>query len=475
MIRVSALSAGHIPCYRRGMSGLARDRLSLLAAAGLLAMGFIAWSGTGAGATPFPTRSLYALWFAALGLFGGTWLTLQRRQDGHSDLIAATVLAGTAPLTAVPLVSTADPLLVSVGLAGASAAMLPLARQLTQWISSPNVAAATWACAALASAIAVFVGIAAGRNAPTALNLETFDVNVLLALRWLIAAAAITIPAAIAVSYVLTERQLTSVNERRITTALGIAAAAAVPVATSVALTSPGWQFFALPLFAAAATAGLLARVAIRPLAREAGTAVAQRDLVIAAAEAERNRLATALHDGPLGDLALLIQRLDSAGDGEAAASARAIADDLRSIGNDLQLPILDDLGLPDALEWLVGRVGRRAAVEVELNLDAPVRPPTYVERALYRITQEALLNAIKHGQPPVTVSYQSTIDGLTLRVEDRGPGMERAAPGRAVRDGRLGLLSMTERAEAIGARLQLANLADGGTRVRLDWRPASA
>ncbi len=454
------------------MSRQARDRLLLAAAAGMLGAGLLVWGMAAPASSAFPTRSLYALWFAALGIFGGTWLTWQRRDGQGADLVPATVLGAAAPFSAVPLVSTGDPLIVALGLTAAAIAVLPLTRQLTVWVQGRDVALALWSCAIVAAAIAVLVGWLVARDSPTALAATTFDINVWLGLRWALLAGAVVVPAAVASGAVLSDSRAATVAQRRIITALGIAGAAAVPLATEIALVSPGWQLFALPLFAAAGMAGVLARVAIRPLAREAGTAIAQRDLVIAAAESERNRLATELHDGPLGDLALLIQRLDAKGDVDAATSARGVADALRSIGNELQLPILDDLGLSDALEWLVGRVGRRAAVEIALSVDAPVRPPAEVERAIYRITQEALLNAIKHGQPPISVSYRSTRSGLTLSVEDRGPGTERAALQRAVHDGRLGLLSMTQRAEAIGARLELANLAEGGTRILLDWAP---
>ncbi len=457
------------------MSRQARDRLLLAAAAGMLGVGFIVWWLAGSDPSPFPTRSLYGLWLATLSLFVGAWLSSQRGERDESDLLSAAVLAATAPLAAVPLVSTADWLLVALGLTLAAAAALPLALGMASFIRQRELALPMSVGATLATVIAVALGGLVARQSPAALMATTFDVNVILGLRWVLLAGALAVPAAVAAGSVLSNTQVTSVRQRRITAALGIAGVAAVPIATGIVLATPAWQFFALPLFAAAATAGVLARVAIRPLAREAGTAVAQRDLVIAAAESERNRLATDLHDGPLGDLALLIQRLDAKGDAEAAAAARAIADDLRSIGNDLQLPILDDLGLAEALDWLVTRVSRRSAADVELVVEAPIRPPPEVERALYRITQEALLNAIKYGQPPIVVSYRSTDAGLTLSVDDNGPGIDRADAERAVRAGRLGLLSMTERAEAIGARLHLARLASGGTRVRLEWQAGPA
>ena len=59
----------------------------------------------------------------------------------------------------------------------------------------------------------------------------------------------------------------------------------------------------------------------------------------------------------------------------------------------------------------------------------------------------------------------------MLLCVDDAGPGMDRDAPAQAEGDGRLGIVSMAQRAEAIGARLVLAAPPEGGTRVRLEWQ----
>jgi hypothetical protein len=94
-------------------------------------------------------------------------------------------------------------------------------------------------------------------------------------------------------------------------------------------------------------------RVVVRPLGRLATAAVRQRDLVVAATEAERSRIAADIHDDALQDLTMLVRRLDAAGDAENAQAAREIAERLRAICGDLRLPVLDDLGVGPALEWL--------------------------------------------------------------------------------------------------------------------------
>ncbi|MFN8521418.1 MAG: hypothetical protein U0667_19015, partial [Chloroflexota bacterium] len=197
---------------------------------------------------------------------------------------------------------------------------------------------------------------------------------------------------------------------------------------------------------------------------------------VVAAADAERMRLASVLHDGPLADVTLLIQRLDERGDADSAAIARSVAAELRAIGSELRLPVLDDLGVGPALEWLVGRLAGRSGAAIALDQRTAARPPADVELAMYRVAQEALVNALKHGLPPIAVTYRASSDAAELVVDDSGLGIQPGAIARADHDGSLGLPSMAQRAEAIGARLGVGSWPDGGTRVQLVWRaPAVA
>ena len=213
-------------------------------------------------------------------------------------------------------------------------------------------------------------------------------------------------------------------------------------------------------------------RFTIRPLARLATRAALQRDLVVAATEAERARVAADIHDDALQELTLLVHRLDAAGDTEGADIARTVSDRLRAICGDLRLPILDDLGVGPALDWLVLRIERLAGGEVRLERSDGTRPPADVELAFFRVAQEALSNAVKHGRPPIVVRYATSADGASLSIDDAGPGIEPDAERRrSSGSGHFGLLNMQQRAEAIGAILDVRRWPAGGTHVALDWR----
>jgi len=213
--------------------------------------------------------------------------------------------------------------------------------------------------------------------------------------------------------------------------------------------------------------------VGIVPLVGLANRTQLQRDLAVAAAETERARLAADLHDDALQQLTMLVRRLDDAGQNEAADAAREVATKLRSVVGDLRLPILDDLGAGAALEWLVERVEPLAGGPVKLERSDATRPPANVELAVFRVAQEALNNAIKHGRAPISVRYDVRSDGrVTLAVDDAGEGIGPDAAEEAPRSGHFGLANMQQRAEQIGALLDVRRWPAGGTRVALEWRP---
>lgn len=213
-------------------------------------------------------------------------------------------------------------------------------------------------------------------------------------------------------------------------------------------------------------------RFTVRPLARLVSRTALQRDLVVAATEAERARVAADIHDDALQELTILVHRLDAAGDAEGADIARTVSDRLRAICGDLRLPILDDLGVGPALDWLVLRIERLAGGEVRLERTDGTRPPADVELAFFRVAQEALSNAVKHGRPPIVVRYSTSNEGASLSIDDAGAGIEpRAAEATDGAAGHFGLLNMQQRAEAIGAILDVRPWPAGGTHVKLDWR----
>jgi signal transduction histidine kinase len=211
----------------------------------------------------------------------------------------------------------------------------------------------------------------------------------------------------------------------------------------------------------------------LNPLMGVARRTQLQRDLAVAAAETERARLAADLHDDALQQLTMLVRTLDESGNPDAAKQAREVATKLRAVVGDLRLPILDDLGAGAALEWLVERVQPLACGSVKLERSDETRPPANVELAIFRVAQEALTNAIKHGRPPIAVRYDVRTDGrVTLAIDDAGEGIGSNAAEEAPGAGHFGLANMQQRAEQIGALLDIRRWPAGGTRVALEWRP---
>jgi hypothetical protein len=139
----------------------------------------------------------------------------------------------------------------------------------------------------------------------------------------------------------------------------------------------------------------------------------------------------------------------------------------VRNVLVDLRPPGLDDLGLVAALREhareVAGRTGVSAAV---IGGEIVPRLPPAAEITLFRIVQEALNNIAKHARATeVTVTLEAGPDTVGLTVADNGCGFDTTA--RLVQPAsNLGMVSMRERAESIGARLHLESAPGKGTRV---------
>ncbi len=421
------------------------------------------------------TLSSFALG-AALLVLVAWWLASGRAGETLRNLGAPLALATAMPFLVRPLEASWFTPLLAVGAILTTAAMLPLALELIERIDSADDRRfATYAVAGCAIGAAV-VGLVASGSQPW--SGEGFVRWALLAaiplLPGLAAAGPIDHgrfirgPVAVATGAGSTSRRLLESAEYAV-----VGATPAVALATA-GLSSPAEAvlvFAALPLVIWFGAILLAGRFTIRPLARLATRATLQRDLVVAATEAERARVAADIHDDALQELTLLVHRLDAAGDAEGAEIARTVSDRLRAICGDLRLPILDDLGVGPALDWLVLRIERLAGGEVRLERSDGTRPPADVELAFFRVAQEALANAVKHGRPPILVRYATTPGGASLSIDDAGPGILPDVGEGADRAGHFGLLNMQQRAEAIGAILDVRRWPSGGTHVALEWR----
>ena len=212
-------------------------------------------------------------------------------------------------------------------------------------------------------------------------------------------------------------------------------------------------------------------RQALRALARD----------LQSAREGERERVAREIHD-ELGqqltairmDLDTLRSRLPAGNDrlrgmiDEMISISDATVGTVRRIATELRPAILDDLGLPAAVEWLAEDFERRSGIEcrVEVHSDSlHVGPDQAV--ALFRIVQEALTNVARHSQASHTeVLLEITHDRAIAVVRDDGRGVR----SEELRERRaLGILGMRERALAVGGTFDVLGKSGCGTTVRVD------
>jgi PAS domain S-box-containing protein len=192
---------------------------------------------------------------------------------------------------------------------------------------------------------------------------------------------------------------------------------------------------------------------------------------LIEAQEAERRAIARELHDDfgqVLTALRLNLQRSGRDDRDNIALVDGAIAR-MRDLAQDLRPPQLDELGLESSIRWYVEREAGRAALSLELTVDAlPAAPAPAVAMTCFRVVQEALTNVVRHAHARrVSIGLRSIEDHVEVTVEDDGVGFDlRSARGRAARGESQGLLGMQERVELAGGRLGIESGA-GGTLVR--------
>jgi signal transduction histidine kinase len=396
-----------------------------------------------------------------LGLMGlGVWLLASGRAGGPLRPMAVPLaLAIAAPLLLQPLAATYSGIAYAVRGVLLAAAMVPLALELLVLIEDPRDRRLAELSVAAVATLAVGTAVATLFN-PVDSRLPDIA-------HWVLLGAIPLIPGLWAAGPPRATAASAS-SSGRLLRASEYALAGATPLFALASATDT----LLVPLSLWLLVVFVSTRLSVRPLARLATRVQLQRDLVVAATEAERARVAADIHDDALQELTLLVRRLDAAGDTEGAEIARNVADRLRAICGDLRLPILDDLGVGPALDWLVVRIERLAGGEVRLERNDGTRPPADVELAFFRVAQEALANAVKHGRPPIVVRYQTTPSGASLSVDDAGPGIASEAGAAAEQAGRFGLLNMAQRAEQIGAILDVRAWPGGGTHVALEWRP---
>jgi signal transduction histidine kinase len=212
--------------------------------------------------------------------------------------------------------------------------------------------------------------------------------------------------------------------------------------------------------------------------------ALAQKDAVnrqllrklIAAGEEERKRVARELHDQTGQALTSLIASLAALKNGEhtpklneVLALATQTLSEVHDLSRTLRPSVLDELGLVAAFQKLGESLTKRLGVSVDfsaIGLDGGARLPSIVEVTLYRITQEALTNAMRHGQAQSVevMLHRQTTSVLTV-IEDNGKGFD-ASDWRnlCLRGDHCGLLGIEERASLLGGSLRIESRPGAGT-----------
>jgi PAS domain S-box-containing protein len=143
----------------------------------------------------------------------------------------------------------------------------------------------------------------------------------------------------------------------------------------------------------------------------------------------------------------------------------------VRDVMADLRPPMLDDYGPMSALRAWVKHLPSLAPVEISIVGDDPKPPlPTPLANALFRIAQEALNNVVRHSDAArATVSLEADATSARLVIVDDGRGFDPPAAGAFAEEPLWGLLSMSERARAVGGRLAVESQPGRGTRIVVD------
>ena len=201
----------------------------------------------------------------------------------------------------------------------------------------------------------------------------------------------------------------------------------------------------------------------------------------VQAREEERHRLAREVHDGPaqaLANAVFQVEYCEQLAEKDPRKTKQELARlkvdlreslaEVRYFISDLRPAALEKLGLAAALRRLVSQYESSFGIPVELDVAELARFSAAYELAIFRVVQEALQNIRKHSRATAVRMGLGWADGaLVVTIEDNGVGFdpERAGQGTARH---FGLLTMRERAEVVGATLDVASSPGRGTRVEL-------
>jgi two-component system sensor histidine kinase UhpB len=208
-------------------------------------------------------------------------------------------------------------------------------------------------------------------------------------------------------------------------------------------------------------------------------TALSRR--LVEVQEAERRKLSRELHDRVGQNLTALSINLDilrtslkgneftehRARLSDSAALLESTVDSIEDVMAELRPPMLDDYGLLPAMHWYAKDFSRRTGIEVSVSgTDGLERPDAEMEITLFRIAQEALTNVAKHAHATrAQIELDQTDDRCRMTVRDDGVGIVGAGRERPG----LGMVTMRERAQAVGGDFEVRNAPGGGAYITVE------
>jgi signal transduction histidine kinase len=228
-----------------------------------------------------------------------------------------------------------------------------------------------------------------------------------------------------------------------------------------------------------------------KAIVKLAGRMIEKEDLekrymmdILKAQENERSRIARDIHDGPIQVVSALIQRIQianivSEGTSEelkrqlltAEGAAQDLVSDLRNICDSLVPPWVS-LGIVSCVEESANRFELQHSIEIDTDVDPALEIPMETTLAIFRIFQEAVSNAVRHGNATEVRVEVSKCGprGVVFRVSDNGSGfvMSRDMMDALFMEGKRGLNGMRQRAELLGGKFELFSAPGEGTSITI-------
>ena len=237
--------------------------------------------------------------------------------------------------------------------------------------------------------------------------------------------------------------------------------------------------FLALSVATVVALVWSAHRVRLRIVEKHEHEISALNERLMKAQEQERIRIAGELHDGVMQEMLAATMMLGAVkrripDESEARTKIEKVQDklihvgtDIRRLSHDLHPPVLQEAGLPQALQICCEEFGAASGITVYCEADDRARELSRgAALALFRIVQEALGNAAKHARATrITVRLTRSDDKVFLAIADDGVGFD----GRRLdAPGGLGLVMMRERASQLTGTFEFDSTPGKGTTIRV-------